>query len=138
MVTVAFSASSSCASGLPTMLERPTTTAFIPASEACTVFARRMQPSGVQGTSDGRPVDSRPAFIGWKPSTSLAGSIASITFSESICAGSGSCTRMPCTAESALSLPHQRQQFGLASSPPAAWWNDRMPAPTVCRVLLRT
>ena len=33
MVTVAFSASSNCATGLPTMLERPITTASSPASE---------------------------------------------------------------------------------------------------------
>ena len=39
MVTVAFSASSNCATGLPTMLERPITTASSPASEACTVLA---------------------------------------------------------------------------------------------------
>src|SRR6266852_6193014 len=55
MVTVAFSASSSWASGLPTMLERPTTTASQPASEGETVLVSRMQPSGVQGTSAGRP-----------------------------------------------------------------------------------
>ena len=58
-VTVAFSASSSWISGLPTMLERPTTTASMPASERCTVFASMTQPSGVQGVSAGRPVASR-------------------------------------------------------------------------------
>ena len=36
MVTVAFSISSSCASGLPTILERPITTASSPASDPCT------------------------------------------------------------------------------------------------------
>ena len=44
------------------MLERPTTTASRPASEACTVLASRTQPSGVQGTSAGRPV-AQPADI---------------------------------------------------------------------------
>ena len=55
-------------------------------ASGCTVLASMMQPSGVQGTSAGRPVASRPALIGWKPSTSLAGSIASMTFCASICA----------------------------------------------------
>ena len=70
-----------------------------------TDLARTMQPSGVQGASAGSPADSRPAFTGWKPSTSFAGSIAAITFCASICGGSGSCTRMPCTAGSALRRP---------------------------------
>ena len=78
MVTVAFSASSNCATGLPTMLERPITTASSPASERCTVLASMTQPSGVQGTRPGRPVASRPALTGWKPSTSLAGSMAAM------------------------------------------------------------
>src|SRR5258708_36885320 len=33
--------------------------------------------------------------MGWKPSTSLAGSTASRIFLASTCAGSGNCTRMP-------------------------------------------
>ena len=64
MVTVAFSASSSCVTGLPTMLERPITTASRPASEGCTVLASMMQPSGVHGASAGRPEASRPALTG--------------------------------------------------------------------------
>ena len=43
------------------------------------------QPSGVQETSPGRPEASRPALIGCSPSTSLAGSIAAMTASESRC-----------------------------------------------------
>ncbi len=46
---------------------------------------------------------SRPALTRWKPSTSLSGSIAVSTSWASICAGSGSWTRMPSTAGSALS-----------------------------------
>ena len=45
----------------------------------------------------------RPAFSGWKPSTSLSGSIASITACVPICAGSGNCTRMASMAGSAFS-----------------------------------
>ena len=38
MVTVAFSASRSCATGFPTMFERPITTALRPVRVSCTVF----------------------------------------------------------------------------------------------------
>ena len=55
MVTVAFSASSNCATGLPTILERPITTASMPASEGCTVLASITQAIGVHGTRPGRP-----------------------------------------------------------------------------------
>ena len=40
---------------------------------------------------------------GWKPSTSLSAEMASSTVVSSMCGGRGSCTRMPCTAASALS-----------------------------------
>ncbi len=64
MVTVAFSISSNCASGLPTILERPITIASSPASDLCTCLASMMQASGVQGTMPGSPVDSSPAVSG--------------------------------------------------------------------------
>src|SRR6202035_18987 len=64
MVTVAFSASRSCTSGLPTMLERPITTASSPLSDACTALASLMQPTGVHGANAGNPDASRPALSG--------------------------------------------------------------------------
>ena len=69
----------------------------------CTLFASITQPRGVQGTSRAVPSESRPAFIGCSPSTSLSGSIAAMTRSVSRCFGSGSWTRMPCTCGSAFS-----------------------------------
>ena len=42
-------------------------------------------PSGVQGTKPGSPAARRPAFTGWKPSTSLPGGTASST----ACASAG-------------------------------------------------
>ncbi len=104
MVTVAFSLSSNCASGRPTRLERPMTMAFMPSSEACTLLVSMMQPSGVQGDSASKPPASRPALFGCRPSTSLAGSMALMTASVFRPFGSGSCTRMPCTAGSRLSF----------------------------------
>lgn len=59
---------------------------------------------GVQGTKSGvRPrMASEPMFCGWNPSTSFSRLIASSTRCSLMCLGSGSCTRMPCTAGSAL------------------------------------
>ena len=113
MVTVAFSLSSNCTSGRPTRLERPMTMAFMPSSEACTLLVRMMQPSGVQGDSAASPPARRPALFGCSPSTSLAGSMAVMIVSVSSDFGSGSCTRMPCTAGSRVEFGDQRQQIGL-------------------------
>ncbi len=85
------------------MLERPITTASRPASDECTVLASRTHPIGVHGTRAGKPLARRPTLSGWKPSTSLAGSMAAIILCASICFGSGSCTRMPLTCSSPLS-----------------------------------
>ncbi len=60
-------------------------------------------PSGVHGTNRGMPIASRPALIGWKPSTSFFGSIRSTTARSLICIGRGSWTRMPWTSGSAFS-----------------------------------
>ncbi len=62
-----------------------------------------MQPYGVQGQKPGWPIIRAPALAMWKPSTSLAGEIVSITLWVSMCLGSGSCTRMPWTAGSSFS-----------------------------------
>ena len=84
MVTVQSARSSSCATGRPTRFERPITTALAPAILPSASCSSIEQPSGVHGTgkSSGAPGAAearRPTFIGWKPSTSLAGSIASST-----------------------------------------------------------
>ena len=49
MVTVAFLASSSMAAGLPTMLDRPMTTACLPSMLVPVDSIIRTQPAGVQG-----------------------------------------------------------------------------------------
>ena len=79
MVTVQFSRSSSCAIGLPTMFERPMTTASRPDRSCFTDFASIIEPTGVHGASARSPIDRRPTLTGWKPSTSFAGSISSST-----------------------------------------------------------
>ena len=113
-VTVAFSASSNCATGLPTMLERPITTASSPASEWCTVLASRTQPSGVHGTS-ARHSTGEPAGIERMEPVNV---LVRIDFRDDlvglICGGSGNCTRMPLTRGSPLSARDQVEQFGFA------------------------
>ena len=103
-VTVASSRCSSSAAGMPTMLLRPTTAAFLPARVTPLRFRSSRQPLGVQGTNRGsRPrIAKRPMFRGWKPSTSFSMEMASSTRCSSMWRGRGSCTRMPCTAGSAL------------------------------------
>jgi hypothetical protein len=137
-VTVQLWPTRSCAMGLPTMLERPTTTASSPARSRRTDRISSRQPRGVQDTRPGAPVMSLPALIGWNPSTSLAGSMASITFWASICRGSGSCTRMPSTAGSPLSRATRLRSSASLVEAGSLCWKERMPTSTVWRALLAT
>ena len=77
IVTVALAASSRFAIGLPTMLERPTTTAVRPDKSPVPSVRRiiTMAPAGVQGTKaePSWPVTSLPTLTKEKPSTSLSG-----------------------------------------------------------------
>ena len=66
-VTVAFSASSSEATGLPTRSLRPTTTACAPSSGVSYARSSSITPDGVAGTRPSRPWTSRPAFVGREP-----------------------------------------------------------------------
>src|SRR5690606_4112838 len=67
MVTVASASRSKRASGLPTMFERPITTAFFPRGSQPPSSRRRMMPSGVQARMPPRrPVSSLPALTRWK------------------------------------------------------------------------
>ena len=50
----------------------------------------------------------------------LAARLASTTIDSSICRGSGSCTRMPWTAESAFEPIDRREQLGLRGAQPAS------------------
>ena len=64
-VTVALALSSSWASGLPTRIERPSTTARAPDSSTPASSSSPMTPAGVHGTSaSSRPCMSRPALVG--------------------------------------------------------------------------
>ena len=117
VVTVASAFCSRAATGTPTMLLRPTTTASFPAMVMPERTSSSMQPAGVHGMNSGvRPfITSWPMFIGWKPSTSLFRLIRSSTACSFSPFGSGSCTRMPLTAGSAFERPHQ------TLPPPPGW-----------------
>mmetsp|Transcript_38594 Transcript_38594/g.46686 ORF Transcript_38594/g.46686 Transcript_38594/m.46686 type:complete len:260 (+) Transcript_38594:83-862(+) len=97
MVVVASALFRSMAAGIPTILLRPTTTAFFPEISTPERLRSSMQPLGVQGTKSGsRPfMQRRPIFRGWKPSTSFSMLISASTAASSICFGIGSCTRIP-------------------------------------------
>mmetsp|Transcript_4608 Transcript_4608/g.29207 ORF Transcript_4608/g.29207 Transcript_4608/m.29207 type:complete len:268 (-) Transcript_4608:236-1039(-) len=105
MVTVASSFTRSMAAGMPTMLERPMTTACLPAMGTLQRLSSSMHPNGVHGVNSGSLpfMDNVPVLMGWKPSTSFWMLISDTTFSSSMCLGNGSWTRMPCTAGLALS-----------------------------------
>ena len=73
-VTVALRASKSNAAGMPTIFERPMTTAFAPSILTPACSSRYIHPYGVQGTNSGsRPFCARrPIFSGENPSTSFS------------------------------------------------------------------
>ena len=114
------------------------TTASSPARSLRTDLARITHPEGVQGASACAPDARRPTLIGWKPSTSLAGSIASITCRVSMCLGSGSCTRMPCTSLRPLSSAISASRAASGVSAGSRCSNDSIPASVVAFDLVRT
>jgi hypothetical protein len=78
-VTVQLAASRRLAIGLPTMLERPMTTALRPdRSLPRTRSISSMEPAGVQGTKavSASPAPSLPTLTKVKPSTSFSGAMA--------------------------------------------------------------
>ena len=92
IVTVALRFSSNMATGMPTMLLRPITTAFFPAISTPYRSSSSMHPLGVHGTNNGsRPfMDSLPMLRGWKPSTSFSMEMAFRIRSSLMCLGRGS------------------------------------------------
>src|SRR5436190_6702820 len=143
MVTVQSARSSSCATGRPTRVERPITTACLPLNDPSVSASSIEQPSGVQGTgkSSGAPEaiePSRPTFIGWKPSTSLSGSTARRMSAVTMGLGSGSWTRMPCTAGSLFSRVMSCSSALSAVVPGRRWSKLAMPSSAATRLLLLT
>ena len=103
MVTVAFSSSRSFATGRPTMLLLPITTALFPAICTPAALRRRIMPFGVQATVQGCFCHRAATFRGWNPSTSFSFEMVSMTFASLMCLGRGSWTRMPSTESSSFS-----------------------------------
>ena len=90
-------------SGRPTIPLRPSTTTSAPT--VAIPLRRRIStmPAGVHGFGPSSPATNRPTFTGWNPSTSLSGSMASMTARSIRGSGSGNCTRIPSTAASPFS-----------------------------------
>ena len=74
IVTVAFSSSNISATGLPTRMLRPITTAFLPASSILAEASSSITPAGVQLRNPSSPRASLPRLFGCRPSASLSGS----------------------------------------------------------------
>eukprot|EP01139_Manchomonas_bermudensis_P024945 Amastigsp_a843951_62.p2 type:complete len:183 gc:universal Amastigsp_a843951_62:206-754(+) len=91
-VTVAFSRRRHRAAGMPTMFDRPSTTACLPSIVTPERRSSSMHPLGVHATASGfRPrIASEPMFCGWNPSTSFSREIASRTRASFMWLGSGS------------------------------------------------
>ena len=64
IVTVAFSASSSCAIGLPNRFERPTTTASAPSSSTPALASSSITPARRAGAQAGAPEREQPGVDG--------------------------------------------------------------------------
>ena len=102
--------------GLPTMLERPHHHDVLPPRGPTPLLSSiSMTPRGVQGArTSGSPVARRPTFTGWKPSTSLSGSMASRTFDSSICRGNGQLDQDAVNGRVRVQFRDQIEQFALA------------------------
>mmetsp|Transcript_11886 Transcript_11886/g.31409 ORF Transcript_11886/g.31409 Transcript_11886/m.31409 type:complete len:222 (+) Transcript_11886:103-768(+) len=106
-VTVASMDWSSDATGMPTMLDLPMTTARLPAIFTPERWSSSMQPAGVHGTARGGSPPFRqrlPTFIAEKPSASFSTLMAFSTAASSMWDGRGSCTRIAWTKGSLLSF----------------------------------
>ena len=138
MVTLASFCKRRSARGLPTIFERPMTTAWRPASGMPARSMSRITPAGVHGTTPGRPASSAPRLTSWKPSTSFCGAIASSTRAGSMCFGRGSCTRMLCTAASAFKAAIFESNTDSATSGRNSYLSECTPISAAAWVLLRT
>ena len=88
--------------------------------------------------SPNSPRARRPALTVVKPSTSFSGSMASITRAASMCVGSGICTRIPCTDESALSDSTWAIRPASESEAGKRWSNATSPASCTALLLAAT
>ena len=138
IVTVACRASSRCANGLPTTLERPTTTACLPAGSMVYASSSAMPPAGVFGMCAVKPCAKRPALVGCKPSTSLRGSSAAIAPSADSCLGNGICTSTPLMVGSAQASRIAVSRSFCVMSPANVRCSKRKPTPSHERRIERT
>ncbi len=115
------------ATGLPTILLLPTTTRCLPLRSFTCLLISIWQPCGVQGRKHSSSATSFPTLTGWNPSTSLTGSMAFITAFSSICFGKGSCTSIPFTSLSWLSLSISSSSSPCVVLPGSICWKEFMP-----------
>ena len=93
----------------------------------------------MHGTSDRSPTHRRPTFTGWKPSTSLSGSIAVQDLLGVDVLGQRQLDQDAVDLGIAVEPVDQRQELGLATSSAASLCSyEFMPTSTVCAALFFT
>ncbi len=120
---------------------RPITTARAPLSTIPDRSSSSITPDGVHAVRHGRFCTSSPTFAGVNPSTSLAGSMASMTrvsASSPMADGSGDWTRMPSISCRALSAATASSTSVTGASAVTRISSARMPASPAVFILLRT
>mmetsp|Transcript_4243 Transcript_4243/g.15655 ORF Transcript_4243/g.15655 Transcript_4243/m.15655 type:complete len:251 (+) Transcript_4243:283-1035(+) len=118
------------AAGMPTMFDRPTTTALAPLNVTPLRSNNTTHPFGVHGMNRGSwPfMDSLPMFSGWNPSTSFSIVISAKIFSSFMCLGNGSCTKMPWHSGSALKSATTFNTSSSVDSSGISLWKETIPA----------
>ena len=138
MVTVQLSPSRSSAIGLPTMFERPMTTALLPGKVAKLGAEQFEAAERGAGHEPLEPVASRPALIGWKPSTSLSGSMRVMTLARVDVARQRQLDEDAVDRGIGVEPVDQREQVGLAGVGGSRCSKLSIPASRVALPLART
>ena len=125
-MTVAFSRRSSCASGLPTRFERPTTTASRP--ELYAVALEELDHTVRGARQETRQADGEPSdALGAEAVHVLAGDMLEIKGIESSPSGRGSWMKKPETAASAFNRATRPASSSWGTSAEKRWTFDSIP-----------
>ena len=137
-VTVAFRSNSMSATGLPTVLLRPTTTARLPSISTPVESISSIIPLGVQALLHSSFSTSLPTFSAEKPSTSLFVGICDNASRSSRCAGRGTWTRIPSTESSAAKASINSLSSDCGTEAGSAYFKDLTFVSSHALTLLRT
>ena len=138
-VTVALAASSSCASGLPTRIERPITTARAPSSAAPASLSSSITPAGVHGDHRLRaPLHQQPGVDG-REAVDVLGRVDQrdeLVLVEVV--GQRELQQDAVDALVGVQVAQQPGELVGRASAPSSWWNDSMPTSAESSRFMRT